>query len=41
LRAPRPVSLGLASSDETIAARYQFRGTHDWVKRLVSSVALE
>ena len=41
LRAPRPVSLGLTSSDETIATRYQFWGTHDGVKLLASQVALE
>jgi hypothetical protein len=41
LRAPRPISLGLTSSDETIAARYQFWGTHDGVKLLASQVALE
>jgi len=35
------VCLGLASSDETIAARYQLWGTRDWVKLLASQVALE
>jgi len=35
------VCLGLASADETLAARYQFWGTRDWVKLLASQVALE
>jgi nicotinamide-nucleotide amidase len=35
------VCLGLSSADETLAARYQFWGTRDWVKLLASQVALE
>jgi len=35
------VCLGLASADDTLAARYQFWGTRDWVKLLASQVALE
>jgi competence/damage-inducible protein CinA-like protein len=35
------VCLGLASADETVAARYQLWGTRDWVKLLGSQVALE
>lgn len=35
------ICLGLASADETVAARYQLWGTRDWVKLLGSQVALE
>ncbi len=35
------VCLGLASAEETVAARYQLWGTRDWVKLLASQVALE
>ena len=35
------VCLGLASADDTVAARYQLWGTRDWVKLLASQVALE
>ena len=35
------VCFGLASADETVAARYQLWGTRDWVKLLASQVALE
>jgi competence/damage-inducible protein CinA-like protein len=35
------VCLGLASAEETVAARYQLWGTRDWVKLLGSQVALE
>ena len=35
------VCLGLSAAGETLAARYQFWGTRDWVKLLASQVALE
>jgi nicotinamide-nucleotide amidase len=35
------VCLGLASAEETLAARYQLWGRRDWVKLLASQVALE